>query len=67
MRLTVPQIIMYNHASWVNHERSERSYKHKSKNKKSEYSGKEIMDGKTWEELDENEQAKATDFYMTQL
>jgi len=29
MKLTLPQIFMYNHAAWVNRENSERRYKAK--------------------------------------
>jgi hypothetical protein len=33
MKLTMPQIIMLNHASWVNRENAERRYNAKSKKK----------------------------------
>jgi hypothetical protein len=34
MKLTLPQLIMYNHASWVNNERSEKRSKAKAEKEK---------------------------------
>ncbi len=68
MELTWPQIVMLNHASAVNSERSDRRYKAKDKNKGNGTGKKHaVLDNKSWNEMSPEEQAKATDDMMMQL
>lgn len=69
MELTWPQIVMLNHASAVNNERSERRYKAKEKQGKKTKSGPSIaaLGHRDWKELSPEEQAEATDQLMGQI
>lgn len=67
MELTWPQIILYNHASWVNHERAERRYKAKDKKKGPQKKTHSVLDNKGWQDLTPEEQAAKTDELMSQL
>ena len=67
MELTWPQIIMLNHASWVNSTRSEKKHeskKGKGKGARKVKAGPEVLDNKDWNELTPEEQAEATNSMM---
>lgn len=55
MRLTMPQIIMYSHASHVNHANAERRYEAKRKSEDKGDNNPVVMNGKKADELSGNE------------